>query len=193
LADRGNCSFVTKVRNIERHGVKLAIIGDSSDGESENLIMTDDGTGHSINIPSFIIRKHDAELIKETLLSKKDKQSVYIKAGLEMVHPDNRVEYEFWYSTILDLDFDKLADIATFQKVLNKNALFTPRVLTYSCPMCAKEVREENCIGDGMYCPYFPANPVPTQLKGIKGKQLIQESLRQRCVYEVLSSEKSVN
>ncbi len=28
LADRGNCSFVTKVRNIERHGVKLAIIAD---------------------------------------------------------------------------------------------------------------------------------------------------------------------
>ena len=44
---------------------------------------------------------------------------VFIKAGLEMVHPDNRVEYEFWYSTIMDIDFDKLADIAKFQKALN--------------------------------------------------------------------------
>ena len=57
IADRGSCRFVTKVRNIERQGVKLAIIGDARDEDSENLIMSDDGTGHSINIPSFIIRK----------------------------------------------------------------------------------------------------------------------------------------
>jgi hypothetical protein len=31
---------------------------------------------------------------------------VYIKAEMEMAHPDNRVEYEFWYSTILDIEFD---------------------------------------------------------------------------------------
>jgi hypothetical protein len=54
-----------------------------------------------------------------------------------MVHPDNRVEYEFWYSTIMDIDFDKLADIAKFQKALNKHALFTPRVFTYPCTNCA--------------------------------------------------------
>ena len=112
IADRGNCSFVTKVRNIERQGVKLAIIGDKQEEDSENLIMTDDGTGHSVNIPSFIVRKKDAEMIKQVVV--KGDQKVFIKAGLEMVHPDNRVEYEFWYATILDIDFDKLADIALF-------------------------------------------------------------------------------
>lgn len=75
--------------------------------------MSDDGSGHSINIPSFIIRKKDADLIKKTL-TKKDNPSVYIKAELEMVHPDNRVEYEFWYSTILDIEFDQLVDMALF-------------------------------------------------------------------------------
>jgi hypothetical protein len=71
IADRGNCSFVTKVRNIERHGVKLAIIGDLKEEDSENLIMSDDGTGHSINIPSFIVRKKDAELIKSVIQGSK--------------------------------------------------------------------------------------------------------------------------
>jgi ribosomal protein S4 len=75
--------------------------------------MSDDGTGHSINIPSFIVKKKDADKIKK-FLTGKDQQKVYIKAALEMVHPDNRVEYEFWYSTILDIDFDKLVDIALF-------------------------------------------------------------------------------
>jgi hypothetical protein len=31
IAERGGCSFVTKVRNIERQGVKLAIISDKED------------------------------------------------------------------------------------------------------------------------------------------------------------------
>ena len=78
-----------------------------------------------------------------------------------MVHPDNRVEYEFWYSTILDMDFDKLVDIALFQKALNKHALFTPRIFTYQCQNCAKEIKENYCIGDGNYCPYFPKAPLP--------------------------------
>lgn len=107
--DRGVCSFVTKVRNIEKFGMKLAFIADSQEEESENLIMTDDGSGHSINIPSFIIRKKDATIIKATL---KDNQKVYIKAELEMAHPDNRVEYELWYSTIIDIDYELLGGIA---------------------------------------------------------------------------------
>jgi hypothetical protein len=42
--------------------------------------MTDDGTGMTINIPSFIIRKRDAEIIKKVLNAPLNKQSVYIKA-----------------------------------------------------------------------------------------------------------------
>jgi hypothetical protein len=60
MVDRGNCSFVTKVRNIEKFGIQLAIIADTQEEDTENLIMTDDGSGHSINIPSFIIRKKEA-------------------------------------------------------------------------------------------------------------------------------------
>jgi hypothetical protein len=113
MVDRGTCSFVTKVRNIEKLGIKFAVIADTQEEESENLIMTDDGTGHSINIPSFIIRKKDADMIKKTL-ARDDKNEVYIKAELEMSHPDNRVEYEFWYSSILDVDFKNLLDMALY-------------------------------------------------------------------------------
>ena len=69
MVDRGNCSFVTKVRNIEKLGVHLAIIADDRPEESENLVMSDDGTGSSVNIPSFIICKKDADVIKASLNS----------------------------------------------------------------------------------------------------------------------------
>ena len=130
MIERGGCTFVTKVRNVEKLGVKLAIIADNTTKDSENLIMADDGTGHSINIPSFIIRKRDADAIKAHIAYDRN-QSIYIKAELEMAHPDNRVEYEFWYSTILDVDYWRLYDLSVYQKALNDHALFTPRILTY--------------------------------------------------------------
>jgi extracellular elastinolytic metalloproteinase len=113
IVDRGECTFVTKVRNIEKMGVKMAIIVDDKEENTEDLIMADDGTGHSVNIPSFIIRKKEGDLIKEEA-AKKDKKTIYVKAELEMVHPDNRVEYELWYSSVLDLDYMFINDMANY-------------------------------------------------------------------------------
>jgi len=67
MVDRGNCTFVSKVRNIEKLGIKLAIIIDNREEHTEELIMADDGSGHGVTIPSFIIRKKDGLAIKETL------------------------------------------------------------------------------------------------------------------------------
>lgn len=63
--------------------------------------MADDGSGLTINIPSFLITKPEADMIKKSLT--KSIGSVYVKGDIEMVHPDNRVEYELWYSSILDI------------------------------------------------------------------------------------------
>ena len=166
MVERGGCTFVTKVRNIEKLGIKLAIIADNQTEDTENLIMADDGTGHSINIPSFIIRKKEADILRENLSNSRN-SSIYLKAELEMVHPDNRVEYEFWYSTILDIEYWRLYDIALYQKALNDNALFTPRILTYSCKYCSEEVKQSTCIANGEYCPYFPKEKLPHKLEDV--------------------------
>ena len=142
IVDRGECTFTTKVRNIEKLGVKLAIIVDDREEHSENLIMADDGTGHSISIPSFIVRKKDGNIIKDVVIHNPTK-NIYLKAELEIDHPDNRVEYELWYSSILDLDYMQLREIALYQFALGKDALFTPRILTYSCTECSKEIKEK--------------------------------------------------
>ena len=65
LLDRGNCSFVTKVRNVERAGANVALIGDNKVEDSEVFIMSDDGSGHSVNIPSFLVRKSTADAFKQ--------------------------------------------------------------------------------------------------------------------------------
>jgi hypothetical protein len=126
--------------------------------------MSDDGSGSSISIPSFIIRKVDAQRILETL---RDGVNVYIKAELEIVHPDNRVEYELWYSSIMDLDYNRIYDIGLYQKALSYNALFTPRILTYECTYCSNDVKRKSCFSDGKYCPYFPKKALPEKLKNL--------------------------
>lgn len=83
-----------------------------------------------------------------------------------MAHPDNRVEYEFWYSTILDIEYWRLYDIALYQRALNADALFTPRILTYKCEKCSKEFIQTNCIENGDYCAYMPKE-VPEKLSDV--------------------------
>lgn len=55
MAKRGDCSFVKKVRNMENIGVAVAIIIDDTDENIKNVLMSDDGTGGGIHIPSMII------------------------------------------------------------------------------------------------------------------------------------------
>jgi len=58
IAERGGCSFVTKVRNMEDVGVAVGIVIDETEGEDiADIVMADDGTGAGIRIPSMLISK----------------------------------------------------------------------------------------------------------------------------------------
>jgi hypothetical protein len=68
LVDRSDCTFVTKVRNIEKAGGSLAvIINDEKKGDITDIVMSDDGTGTGINIPSMIISYEDGKKLKDFL------------------------------------------------------------------------------------------------------------------------------
>jgi hypothetical protein len=45
-----------------------------------------------------------------------------------MANPDNRVEYELWYSSIVDLEYFHIYDLKTFQQVFGENTLFEPKI-----------------------------------------------------------------
>lgn len=65
LADRGDCTFVEKVRNIEEAGAGLAIIVDNKKEDISKIVMSDDGSGAGLRIPSMLISHEDGEkLIK---------------------------------------------------------------------------------------------------------------------------------
>lgn len=60
---------MTKVRNIEKAGGSLAVIIDDSNYDVRDIIMSDDGTGAGIRIPSMLISKKDGKILKDFLMS----------------------------------------------------------------------------------------------------------------------------
>lgn len=59
LADRGDCTFVEKVRNIEEAGAGVAIIIDNKKEDISKIVMSDDGSGAGLRIPSMLISNDD--------------------------------------------------------------------------------------------------------------------------------------
>ena len=61
LANRGDCTFVEKVRNIEEAGAGLAIIIDNKEEDINKIVMSDDGSGAGLRIPSMLISNEDGQ------------------------------------------------------------------------------------------------------------------------------------
>lgn len=61
LVERGSCSFVKKIRNMQSAGVAVGIIYDDTNEDVETIVMSDDGTGGGIRIPSMLISKSDGK------------------------------------------------------------------------------------------------------------------------------------
>jgi len=76
--------------------------------------MANDGQGWTVNIPSLFLAKDKGDILK-TYLTKHPKEKVHMSVSLQMNNPDNRVEYELWYSSILDMEYFQLYDLKTFQ------------------------------------------------------------------------------
>lgn len=67
VATRGGCSFVTKVRNMEDAGIAVGIVIDNNAENIEGVVMSDDGQGMGIRIPSMLISKSDGDKLLDFL------------------------------------------------------------------------------------------------------------------------------
>ena len=96
IADRGDCTFVEKVRHMEAAGVAVAIIVDNKDESVNSIIMSDDGSGAGIRIPSLLISQDDGEKLINFLktASKQELEQISMVVDFNIKRPDNRVEYD---------------------------------------------------------------------------------------------------
>ena len=174
IADRGGCPFVQKVRNMEEAGVAMGIVVDNSDEDISDIVMSDDGTGAGIRIPSMLISKKSGQKLIDFLktASQEELQQVAIQASFDMSRPDNRVEYDIWYSSSNDLALDFIQDFMKLDHRLGEGALMTPRFVFWVCEECDDEFMKKNCFGGGKYCATDSGNAK------IPGSTIVLEDLR---------------
>lgn len=185
---RGNCPFTQKVRNVEHAGGRLAIVVDDKDNENpENIIMVDDGSGNGIRIPAILIGKTDGRKVLKYMEDDKGTHTdihVALMASFDIVHPDNRVEWDFWYSSSNEKALEFLRGYRENQHKLGDKTLFTPHFSFWSCVECDNKLKRDMCFGDGKYC------AIDTKNSKLTGQEILEEDLRQKCLYKKLTMNK---
>jgi len=139
IAERGECTFVTKVRNMEDVGVAVGIvIDDKKEEEVDSIIMSDDGSGAGIRIPSMLITKKDGDKLLNYLknASSNGMKEVHVLATFDIKKPDNRVEYDIWYSSSSDQALDFIQDFSKIDSRFGTKVLMTPRFVFWRCEGC---------------------------------------------------------
>jgi hypothetical protein len=184
VATRGGCSFVTKVRNMEEAGIAVSIVIDDNGAEDvTDIVMSDDGSGSGIRIPSMLISKTDGDKLLDFLktATQPELDQVHILASFDMYRPDNRVEYDIWYSSSNDLALDFIQSFMKIDKRFGDRVLMTPRFVFWEClEDCEEDFVNKHCFGAGKYC----AQDSGKQSSFLTGQEIVLEDLRQMCIYK---------
>lgn len=200
MVDRGECTFVEKVRTAQRAGAAGVLIADSTclctDERCRNAtqldqcemaepIMADDGSGADISIPSFLVFKHDADAIKEVL---RRHQPVRVEMKFSVPAPGSRVSYELWTTPRDLISRTFLKTWLPAAKALSDDATFTPHeyVMDGIRSGCqspdGQNFCDNLCTNSGKYC---SIDPDGNMLSGASGSDVVSESLRRLCIWDI--------
>lgn len=149
LVDRGECTFVTKVRNAERAGASLVVVIDNVFENITNVIMGDDGTGTGIRIPSMLIGKDDGAKLRDFA---KTKSGATLSAEFAVKALMDKVDIELWFSSNNQEALTFIKEFDEYAQQLQGYMNFRPKYVTWGCPGCAETYKKEECYHDGAYC-----------------------------------------
>lgn len=104
---------------------------------------------------------------------------------VEFVMPyneDDTISYDLWMTSSSDRALDFIEDFAKMDESLGDGVKFTPHYVFWECPDCDPDYIKDDCYGGGRYCAVEPSN------MAIKGRDIVLEDLRQKCMWNDLSA-----
>jgi PA domain len=203
MVDRGECTFVQKVRNGQHAGAAGVLIADTtclcgdtdcipseldSSCETQEPIMADDGSGGDISIPSFLLFKRDADKFKAVLMQNRP---VQVDMSWAMPQPDGHVEYDLWTTPFDIVSRSFLSSWKTVAVALGDRAYFTPHMFIYDGVRagCLGTSGGSNCFNlctnAGRYCGTDPDDDLG---QGVSGADVVRESLRRLCIWNTFGA-----
>jgi hypothetical protein len=146
--------------------------------ETREPIMADDGSGGDITIPSMLMFKVDADLVKDELMANRQ---VQIEMAWSL--PTNRVEYDLWMTPSEKHSGDFIKNFKTIAVALRDKAYFTPHMYIHDGVRLGCRGNQPDsscgnmCTNDGRYCATATHNGL------ILGSDVVKESLRRICIW----------
>jgi len=193
MVDRGNCSFVTKVRNVQNIGGQVALIVNNKDENDFDTIfaLNDDGTGNDIRIPGILISKQDGEKLKRFFSENQDNKGALDQIVLNI---DNTFQ-SLSEKVDLKIDFssgDKKVYQLLQKLMRNKDIVqqeggkinITPNYITRSAFAYKKDEAKvhANCMCNGRYC---STSTAPDGFLKTTSEDVLVENIRQKCIYKI--------
>jgi len=203
LVDRGECSFVEKVRNAQKDGASAVFIADdrcicsaeglcnhdaNMDCEKTEPIMDDDGSGSDVRIPSMLLLKPDADKLRDEIVS-----GTTIETRISFPVPKaigGRTEYML-FTTPDDLASQQF--LGSFLEAANSfgtKAVFRPRMLLADGAQKGCRQYDEShapckgyCTNYGRYCE--TTSIYDQEHYQDKGAKMIVESMRRTCIWNI--------
>lgn len=114
---------------------------------------------------------------------------------MEDLECSSNIDVDLWYSSTLDLGLklsDELAALSySFKNNHGTKPLFTPRIATFPCQECSELFKQENCMSDGLYCPYTPKFFDEYKLRNsefeFSGRDILLQALREKCLHDLIA------
>ena len=203
LVDRGECSFVEKVRNAQKDGASAVFIADdrcicsaeglcnhdaNMDCEKTEPIMDDDGSGSDVRIPSMLLLKPDADKLRDEIVS-----GTIIETRISFPVPKaigGRTEYML-FTTPDDLASQQfLGSFLEAAMSFGTKAVFRPRMLLADGAQKGCRQYDEShapckgyCTNYGRYCE--TTSIYDQEHYQDKGTKMIVESMRRTCIWNI--------
>jgi len=124
--------------------------------------------------------------------------AVHLKVDLGVTHPNNHVDVELWFSTLVDFPDSLLQGMNDYHKLLGNDVSFMPRISTFSCLDCPPDIKERDCLSNAKYCPFKPNHDSFPDEKNFgkgftqwdfEGRKILLQALRYKCQWEELCKE----
>lgn len=158
---------------MENIGVAVAIVIDNQEEIIDEILMSDDGTGGGIRIPSMLIGKNDGNRLLQWYQKATPSERDQLILMSEFVMPERTiVDVDFWFTSSSDRAIDFLEDFKKIEVELGDKINFEPRYVFWECTNCDKQYLDDDCFGGGRYCAVESTN------MNIKGRDIVLEDLR---------------
>jgi len=197
LVRRGECTFAQKVRVAAAKGAHAVVVvdkekSDLTSEEIQKIVMASDGLGDDIRIPSILVSKDDGKKLIEAV------QAGHVMAELAWDIPRGEVVIaDFWMSSGSRESTEFLTRFKESAELLQYHLQFIPHYHLFSLPegkdttsLCLQKI--DSCPECQVAHEEFCA-PEPEQVGPITGADVVNEDLRQVCIWQTTSRKQQEN